>query len=162
MAQLRIIYRTEKKKILKLLEYYGITDLNFLLTESGKEKIRGYTGSLSNEELIELNQQIGIELIGMYLFNVFKDEVRLSFDAISALKYQITKNILEVSEEHESEFLKGRDIALTKEEQLELEKSSEQRGFKIIKSKSTQEFLGTGKFIGDRIVNYMPKERRLR
>ena len=69
MPPIKFLYKTEKKAIMQKLEYYGITKLPYLLIESGKEKIRGYTGSLLMEEIHELNKQIGIDLIGLYLFH---------------------------------------------------------------------------------------------
>lgn len=166
MKELKFIFKTEKKKILEKLSYYGIKELPYLLVYSGKEKIRGYSGNLSTEEIIKLNQEIGIDLMGMYLFHDYygDENLRLSFDAISALKDQITKNIIELNEKQESEFIKGNDILLTKEDEEFFIKNNETKGFKIIKSKSANnnEFIGTGKLAEGRIINYMPKERRLR
>ena len=158
MAELRYIFKTEKRDIIEKLGYYGITELPYLLIESGKEKVRGYSGSLSTEELTQLNHEIGVDLVGFYLFHNYSDEIRLSFDAIYALKNQITKNIIELDDAQASEFLKGRDIALTDKDKEKFK--GETRGFKIIRHKD--EFLGTCKLTEDRIINYMPKERRLR
>jgi NOL1/NOP2/fmu family ribosome biogenesis protein len=157
---LKFIYKNEKKELLKKLEYYGITELPFLLSISGKEKIRGYSGTLSTDEIITLNQEIGIELLGVYLFHVHDEGVRLSFDAVQLLKNQITKNIIDVSEKQAAEFIKGNDILLFKDEEKELKESNETKGFKVIKCNG--DFLGTGKYIEGRIANYMPKERRTR
>lgn len=154
------MFRNDKERLLKKLEYYGIKKLPYLLTKSGKEKIRGYTGSLTTNEITKLNEEVTIELLGLYLFHDYHDNMRLSFDAISALKDQITKNILEISNEQAEEFLKGRDVLLTKEDQEKFTKTNESLGFKIISN--NKEFIGTGKLTADRIVNYMPKERRLR
>ncbi len=155
---LSFVFRNDKEKIEKKLNYYGIKDLPYLLTKSGKEKIRGYSGSLSVKQIIDLNNEVGIELLGLYLMHEYHDNMRLSFDAISALKSQITENILELDDKQAEEFLKGRDIALTNEDKEKFK--NETKGFKIIKHKS--DLIGTGKLIEDRIVNYMPKERRLR
>lgn len=160
ILSLKFVYQKEKKEILEKLEYYGIKKLPFLLTESGKEKIRGYTGMLSTEEIIEFNRGVGIELIGMYLFHNYEDNLRLSFDAISALKDQITKNILDLTDRQAEEFLKGRDVLLTKEDEERLKANNETKGFKIMKNQG--DLIGTGKLVEGRIVNYMPKERRLR
>lgn len=160
MPKLTFLYSNEKKKLIEKLGYYGITELPYLLVESGKEKIRGYSGNLSIEEIQELNNEIGLELIGMYLFNEYDENVRLSFDAVQALKHQITKNILQLDEKQAEEFMKGRDILLSKEEIQKFESASETKGFKVIKNKGN--ILGIGKLVEGRIVNYMPKERRLR
>jgi len=160
--KINFIFKSDKEKILEKLEYYGIKNLPFLLCYSGKEKIRGYSGSLSKEELIELNEAVSIELIGLYLFNQYENqnELRLSFDAIHALKNQITKNIIELDDKQSEEFMKGRDIMFNEQEKLKFK--DEKPGFKIIRQASTQELLGTGKLSEARIANYMPKERRLR
>jgi NOL1/NOP2/fmu family ribosome biogenesis protein len=152
------MFKNDKEKLIKNLDYYGIKKLNYLLTKSGKEKIRGYTGSLTTDEIVKINNEIGIELLGLYLFHDYHGDLRLSFDAISALKDQITKNIIELDNKQAEEFLKGNDIALTKDEQEKFK--DESLGFKIMKNNN--EFIGTGKLTKDRVVNYMPKERRLR
>lgn len=158
MHHLKFILKKEKLKIMEKLKYYGIAELPFLLVESGKEKIRGYSGNLSIEELQKINKEIRIEIIGLYLFHNYPSNIRLSFDAIHALKSQITKNILEISDKQAKEFLNGRDIVLSKEESEKLK--TESKGFKIIRNQ--REFIGTGKLTQEgRIVNYMPKERRL-
>lgn len=157
---LSFIFKNDKEKLIKNLSYYGIKKLNYLLTKSGKEKIRGYTGSLTTNEITKINQEIGIELLGIYLFHDYHDNMRLSFDAISSLKEQITENIIELDDKQAEEFLKGRDIALTKEDQEKFKANQETLGFKILKNQG--EFIGTGKLTSDRIVNYMPKERRLK
>ncbi len=161
LPSIKMVYQKEKKEILEKLSYFGITKLPFLLTESGKEKIRGYSGMLSAEKILELDKKVGIELIGLYLFHNYPDNIRMSFDAISALKSQITKNILEITDEQAQEFLKGHDIALSKQEHESRKQQGEKAGFKIIKNQD--DLLGTGKLTEEgRIVNYMPKERRIR
>lgn len=160
MQNLKFLYGKEKKKLMEKLAYYGIEKLPFLLVESGKEKIRGYSGTLAPEEIINISKIASIEIIGLYLFHNYEDNIRLSFDAVHALKSQITQNILEITDEQAKEFLKGNDVLLTSEDEEKLKQKSETRGFKIIKNRG--DLLGTGKLVEGRIVNYMPKERRLR
>jgi NOL1/NOP2/fmu family ribosome biogenesis protein len=155
---MQFLFKKEKQDLIKKLEYYGITKLPFLLSVSGKEKIRGYSGMLSIDEIRELDKELGLELIGLYLFHDYEDGIRLSFDAIYALKDEITKNIIELDDKQATEFLKGNEIVLTDQDKEKFK--NETRGFKIIKHK--EEFLGSGKLLDGRIMNYMPKERRLR
>ncbi len=156
----QFIFKSEKKEILKKLEYYGINQLDFLLIHSGNEKIRGYSGSLSTDEIMNLDEAVRIELTGMYLFNTNDKDggLRLSFDAVHILGNQITKNILELNDEQAKEFLKGGDIALSDKDKEKFK--DEPSGLKVVKNKG--EFLGTCKLTYERIINYMPKERRLR
>ena len=160
MPDLQFIFKSDKDKIIEKLGYYGITKIPFLLVNSGKEKIRGYTGNLSKEELIKLNKEIGIEILGLYLLHSYEgdDSLRLSFDGIYALKDQITKNIIELEDKQAEEFLKGRDLVLTNDDKIKFK--NEPKGFKIIKHKN--EFIGSAKLSEERLLNYMPKERRLR
>lgn len=153
---MRILYNNEKKEIVKRLEYYGISELPYLLIESGKDRIRAYSGNLSLKELQELQNFVRVQVIGMYMFATYEDGIRLSLDAIHLLKDQITKNVLEIDSRKAEEWMKGQDIVLSDEDKEKLK--YEEKGFKIIKNKN--EFIGMGKLIGERIVNYLPKERR--
>ena len=153
---MEFIFNTEKREIMKKLEYYGIKELPFLLISSGKEKIRGYSGSLSLEEIRKLQKNSRVEIIGIYLFHEYPDEIRFSLDALHLLKDQITKNIIELTDEQKEKWFRGEDILLTKEEQEKF--SKEKKGFKVIKHKD--DLIGMGKLTDDRIVNYLPKERR--
>jgi len=155
---MEIIFNTEKREIMKKLAYYGIEELPFLLMKSGKDKIRGYSGSLSLEEIRKLQRNSRVEIIGIYLFHEYPTEIRLSLDALHLLKDQITKNIIELTKEQKDKWFRGEDILLTKEEQEKFK--SEERGFKVIKH--GDDLIGMGKLTEDRISNYLPKERRRR
>lgn len=147
---MKIIYSSEKKKILKQLnEQYGISKLPYLLLRFGEDKIRIYSGSLSNDELNTLAANLRIENIGLYFAKQEKDGIRLTLDGIQVLKEQITKNILELTPEQVEDWLKGFDLDI-----------KTGRGFKILKNNN--EFLGCGKSTGERITNFVPKERRIK
>ena len=152
------IYRNEKNRLLEKLSYYGITELPYLITLSGKDKIRGYTGILSGDEINKLDNEVGIELIGMYIFHSYEDGIRLSVDAIQAFNKQITKNIVDLDDKQADEILKGRDLLWSNEDKERLK--DEKPGFKILRHKG--EFIGSGKLSKERLINFMPKERRLR
>jgi len=153
---MKILYSNEKKEIINQLGYYGISDLPYLLVEFGKGKIRGYSGNLSIKEMQELQNSARVEVIGLYMFNTYEEGIRLSLDAIHLLKNQIKKNILEINEKQAEEWMRGQDIILADEDKEKWK--SEEKGFKIMKNKD--DFIGCGKLLADRIVNYLPKERR--
>jgi NOL1/NOP2/fmu family ribosome biogenesis protein len=147
---MKIIYSTEKKKILaQINEQYGISELPYLLLRFGEDKIRIYSGSLSNDELNTLAANLNIENIGLYFAKQEKDGIRLTLDGIQVLKEQITKNILELTDKQADDWLRGNDLDIKTD-----------RGFKILKN--SNEFLGCGKSTGERIANFMPKERRIK
>jgi NOL1/NOP2/fmu family ribosome biogenesis protein len=157
---LSFIYGAEKKALIEKLEYYGIKKIPYLLSVSGKDKIRGYSGAFSDNEIIEFDKEIGIDIFGLYLFHDHGDEVRLSFDGMLMLKDQITKNIFELTDTQAIEFFRGQDILLTNEEKAAVKDM--EKGFKVLKHNG--ELIGTGKLlpIEGRIVNYLPKERRIK
>lgn len=153
---MQLIQGTERKKIIESLGYYGITEIPLLLIETSPGRIRGYSGMLSKDEIAKLSKEVRIEVIGLYMFNNFDGDMRLSVDAIHLLKDQITKNILELNEKQAKEWMQGQDIALMNEDKEKLK--NEPTGFKVIKYKD--DFLGCAKLTHDRIVNYLPKNRR--
>jgi NOL1/NOP2/fmu family ribosome biogenesis protein len=150
------IYRNEREKLLKKLEYYGIKELPYLITLSGKEKIRGYSGILSGKEINDIDNTLRVEVLGLYLFHDYEDGIRLSFDAINAFSKQITKNIIDLNDKQASEILKGKDLLFSVEEKEQFK--NEPKGFKILRYKG--EFIGSGKISNERLISFMPKERR--
>lgn len=146
---LHFIRSAEKKRILKeLKEQFGISNLPYLLIESGKEKIRAFSGHLSKEEIIQIAEIANVEIIGLYLLKR-EDDFRLSLDATTMLKNQIVNHIIEIDNVQFHDWIRGND--------LEIEKP---RGTYIIKHKS--DFLGCGKSNRERVFNYVPKDRRIR
>ena len=146
----RFINSSEKKKILEEIKnLYGISELNYLLMEAGKKRIRAFSGSLTKEEISELNKFARIENTGMYLASQKDAEIRLNFDAVSLFREQITKNIIEINDEQFQKWIRGQDLEL-----------ATQRGTIIIKYKD--DLIGIGKSNGERIFNYIPKERKLK
>ena len=147
---MKIIRSTPKKKILQQLnEQFGITTLPYLLLRFGREKIRAYSGNLSVEELNKLDAELRIENMGLYFAKEQIDGIRLTFDGIQLFKPQITKNILTLDDKQAEEWLKGQDLDIQSD-----------NTFKILKHKD--EFIGCGKSTGERITNFVPKERRIK
>jgi len=111
MQTLHFLKPKEKKTILaELKKIYGITELPYLLLETGKQKIRGFSGHLSKEEIQDLNKTANIELIGMYLISRKDAEPRINFDAISL--FNITKNIIEINKPQLELWLRGNDLEM--------------------------------------------------
>jgi len=142
---------TDKKKIIeKLNNQFGITELPYLLIQFGQEKLRAYSGILSKEELYYLDREIRIENIGLYFAKYENNnEIRLTLDGVQLLKNQITKNIIELNDNQANEWFKGLDLDIKTE-----------YGWKILKHNS--ELIGCGKSTGEKITNFMPKERRIK
>ncbi|MEK6889489.1 MAG: hypothetical protein AABW80_05275 [Nanoarchaeota archaeon] len=139
----------EKREIIaQLNKQFGIEDLPYLLIESGKEKIRAFSGTMSKEEILELNKMANIEAVGIYLIKKEHD-LRLSFDATQILKDQIKKKVVEISKEQYELWIRGYDLPIATE-----------NGAVVIKFQDS--FIGCGRSNGERIINHVPKERRLK
>lgn len=158
---LKILKKTEKKKIVEVLEEnFGISDLPFLFLQTGKKnkkKIRAFSGSLSREEIQRLARTARVESVGFYLATRIGNETRLSHDSVSLLRNQINKNIITINKKQADEWLKGKDIEI-KETQTKNIKNK--KGFVVLRYKD--DFIGTGKLSQNRITNFVPKERRIK
>ena len=140
----------EKRRIVEeLKDKFGIEELGYLLSESGKEKIRGFSGHLSKDEIAELSQVLNIDNLGLYIMKKENDGLRISFDATQLLRTQISKNIIEIDEKQYELWIRGRDIELKLPQ-----------GTYIISHKG--DFLGCGRSNGQVLFNYIPKERRIK
>jgi NOL1/NOP2/fmu family ribosome biogenesis protein len=146
----KFIRTPEKRRLIEELnETFGISELPYLLIESGKEKIRAFSGSLSKDEIIELGRMANIEGVGIYFMKKEDSGLRLSFEAAQLLKAQITKNILYINDNQLELWIRGHD--------LELKVAP---GTYVIAH--GEDFLGCGKSNGEKIFNYVPKERRIK
>ncbi len=147
-----MLRKAEKERVVEpLQERFGIENVPYLLFKTGKEKVRGFSGHLSREELQALFDCVVVEIIGLYLFKEDKhDELRMSLDATHLLKKDIQKNILEITDEQALKWLKGEDLSV----------EASLFGFYVVINKN--DFLGCGKASQGRLINFIPKERRLR
>ncbi len=149
---IHFIKSSEKKRILEQLEeQFGIEKLPYLLIQSGKDKIRAFSGHLSKDEILKMSQLANIEVIGLYLLRREHD-LRLSFDAVHLLKNQINKNILKISHDEMQAWLRGHN--------LKIENKDTRTKTLIIKHQDY--FLGSGRLKSGFLINHVPKERRLK
>lgn len=149
--KIHFIKSREKRRLLaQLKDQFGITKLPYLLIQSGKEKVRGFSGNLSKEEISLLSRTTNIEIIGLYLFKKEKSgQLRLSLDSPHLLKKQISSNIAKISDNQLEEWIRGRDI--------EIKLPS---GMVVIQH--NDDFIGSGISTENKIINHIPKERRLK
>lgn len=159
----KIFDKTKKKHFIEETNSFGITKIDELLIKSGKERIRAYSGNLSKEELNLLIKILPVESIGLYvgkeMFNKKnnKSETRLSLDGVGYWEKQISKRIITINIEQEEKWFKGEDIEIT-DKQIS---NVKEKGFVILKSEESDDFIGTGKLNSENtIFNFLPKERR--
>jgi len=181
MQNLRVLERKDKKRFLEILKKQFDFDENskrsFEMSEkqSFSEHVRNskaISTSLSNEfdkkldyvflinnknkvfivnkdiANIDLNK-IRINSVGLYIAEFSNNEIRLSIEGSQLIGPNSKKNIIELNEKEAREWLKGKD----------LERETEIEGFAIIKHNN--DYLGSGKSTKQRILNFIPKTRRL-
>ena len=147
--KIKILNKSEKNKIIEKLEKYGINKIPYLLIQTGREKIRAFSGNLSKEEIIILNRLINIESIGLYFAKFHGTDLRLSIDACHILKSQINKKIIKLTDKQAQEYLEGKTVEI---------KQKLKNDFYILKH--NLDILGMAKITENIIKNYLPKERR--
>lgn len=151
MMQIKFLNSKETKKILEALnEQFGIKTIPGRLAKIGQEKIFLFGGDISIETITQIQKLIPIERLGLYFAKDVEGELRLSIEGTQILKYQITKNIIELNEEQKETWMMGHELLM----------KTDKKGFVIIKYRD--EMLGTGKASEEKIANFIPKSRRLK
>ena len=148
---LRTIKKKEAKHILNMLkEQWGFEeplDYHFLEGKDGNIFIM-------NDELSGFDiSKVRINSLGLYIAQIKNSSVRLSIEGSQIIGPHATKNIIEISDKLARHWIRGIDIPYPEEKGLEL------NGFQIIRN--NDDFLGTGIFKENRILNFVPKARRL-
>ena len=148
MENLKFLNKKESERILDLIKkQFGIKKLRFdygmLMNREGK--IFLISKDVNKIDLSKLR----INELGLYVARLDK-ELRLTIEGSQLFGKYVTKNVYEIGKEKVFSWLNGNDITCDKEFD----------GFVIIKNKD--DFLGTGKYKEGKILNYIPKERRIK
>ncbi|MFH1823554.1 MAG: hypothetical protein ABH817_02475 [archaeon] len=146
---IQFLSRKKQKEIENFFkDTYGFELPTCKIIKKGKDKLRIFTGDISEHEFNILSHLLRIEIAGMYLTFDKDNETRLSYDA-SYLAKNAKNNLFEVNEKQFKLWMSGEDIPSTK-------KFKEK--FVLIKYKS--DIIGCGKATQEKILNFVPKERR--
>ncbi len=145
MENLRILNSKEKKQIVdRIKKHFSIKklDLDFAFFRNSENKI-----FLLNNEVKKINfDKLRINSLGLY-FGAFGNGFRLSIEGSQLIGSKAEDNIVEL--EDDKEWLEGNDIKVEGED-----------GLKIVKCGN--DFLGTGQLKNGVLINYLPKERRIK
>ena len=148
MDNLKILNSREIKNIYnKLKERFGFEKaLDYVFLINNKNRIY-----LINKDFAEIDtSKLRINSLGLYFGEINNKEIRLSIEGAQLIGKDCKENVLELDEKEAREWLKGFDLF----------KDIEDKGFIILKHK--EDFLGCGKAVEEKILNYVPKNRRLR
>jgi NOL1/NOP2/fmu family ribosome biogenesis protein len=147
---MKFIKSGEKKNIVNELNVqFGIDKLSYVLVETGKQKIRGFSGSMTRDEIVELSEIANVEIVGIYLMKNEKGGMRLGLDGSMILSNKIKKSVIEIKCEEMELWINGKNLEIVKDS-----------GIYVVKFK--EDYLGSGISDGKKILNFVPKERRVR
>ena len=143
---LKLLSNKEKKLLFKQLQeqfdFSGNLDYSLFINQDKKIFI-------FNKDA-EINfSKIKVNSLGLYFANV-ENEIRLTIEGSQIIGPHSKKNILEINEDQLQDWIHGRD----------LETGKKLEGFVLIKNNN--DFYGTGKYKEGKILNFIPKERRLK
>ncbi|UCD20582.1 MAG: hypothetical protein JSW08_02275 [archaeon] len=148
--EIKIVSKKQRRDIENLLKENFDLKLEFshAFVRFGKDKIRLFTGDISEQDINTLHSLVRIDNIGSY-FAFFKDnELRINFDVLNLFRKKVNKNILELNKEQAEQWMLGKNLEI-----------SQKFSSKIILIKYKDDLLGSGK-ISERLWNFVPKERR--
>ena len=148
METLKALNKKQIKEILKnIKEQYGIKNLklDFIFYKNTKGRIFLLSNEFKNFDHSEVN----INSLGMYFANLRSKDVRLSIEGSQLVGPLSKKNIIEIDDSNLRKWLRGEDLLIKKE--LD--------GYVLIKNKN--DFFGSGKLANNKLLNFIPKERRI-
>jgi len=151
MNTLKILTIKEKQNIInKLKNQFGISYIKGIFVKRGTERLFLFTGSFTVQQIMQLENSLPIERVGIYFGKEQNEKIRLSLEGVHLLKNQITKNIFELNKEQAEQWMKGHELYI----------QTRKNDFLIMKYK--EDFLGCGKASAEKIGNYVSKNRRLK
>ncbi|MEK6932412.1 MAG: hypothetical protein AABW56_01300 [Nanoarchaeota archaeon] len=143
----KILNNKEIKRVFeKLEEQFGISvkiDLGVLKDKHGKLFL--ITKDINKVDFSKLR----INELGLY-FAKDDSEIRLTIEGTQLFGEHATKNVYEIDKSDTYFWMTGEDISCSKD----------YNGFVIIKHKD--DYLGCGKCKDKKIINFIPKERRIK
>ena len=148
MENLKFLNKKESGRILnKIKEQFGIKKLDFDygILQNKQGRIFLISKDINKVDLSRLR----INELGLYVARLDKG-LRLTIEGSQLFGKYATKNIYEVNGEEANSWLQGNEIDCSKEF----------NGFVIVKYKDN--YLGSGKCKNNKILNFIPKERRIK
>ena len=142
-----ILDKKEHARIVSLLnEQFGFSSLgDFILIRSGKERLW-----LTNRDVLETDfSRMRVETIGLYFGTTEKDGIRLSIEGSQIVGKQASRNVIDIDEKQLFMWLRGFDLDIPCESD-----------YVLLRHKN--DFVGCGKRKSGGILNFIPKDRRIK
>jgi NOL1/NOP2/fmu family ribosome biogenesis protein len=140
-----------------LIDQFGIDkkdlkDLEYVFLMSDKNRVYLINKDVGNIDLDTLY----VNTMGMYLGELCGEEFRFSIEGTQLFGPYAKKAILKIRKDQVRKWLRGEEIDVVRSD---IDKSEWK--YIIVKCYETDEFLGSGKIKGERVLNYIPKTRRI-
>jgi NOL1/NOP2/fmu family ribosome biogenesis protein len=151
MEKFNFLNNKKIKVILQeVYEQWGIPpeELKEYIFMQKKENLFITTEDIRNIKL----EKLRINSIGIYFGEYKHNKLRPSIEGSQIIGKFANKNVLEIQEEDVKKWLMGKD--------LEIEDDTNLKGYLIIKH--GKDFLGSGMLKDKKILNFVPKSRRLK
>ena len=127
------------ERVIELLrEQFGVEGVDFRLREGGSGRFYAYR---------ECELEVEEFASGVYFGKLEKDGFRLSVEGCYLVGGSATKGVVEVDRGQAERWMRGEDLEI------------EAGGYVILRWGGY--FLGCGKAKGGKVLNYLPKERRI-
>jgi NOL1/NOP2/fmu family ribosome biogenesis protein len=149
MKEVRIQNSKEVKRIhAQLFDQFGFSDkLPYVFLLSNRDRL-----NIIHRDMEQLPlDQLRLDSLGLYFATITDGELRLSIDGSQIIGPHATKNIVELSDEEFSTYIKGENMELHEEYPI---------GIYLVKHR--QDFVGSCKISGKKLTNFVPKARRLK
>jgi len=148
MDNLRVLKSKEVKNIIeRLKERFGYeAKLEYIFLINNQNRLYIINRDFSKLDVSSLR----VNALGLYFGELTDKDIRLTIEASQMLGPYSTKNVLELDDRQSKDWLKGFDLDINYED----------KGYVILKHKN--DFLGCGKAVSDKILNFVPKNRRIK
>ena len=148
-TNIKLLNRKDVKEIKKMIRgQFGFDkELDYSFFQNDKGRIFIATKGIAHIDF----EKLKINNVGLYFAQIKNEKIRLSIDGSQLIGELCSKNVLDIDDKKSEEWMRGEEI--TTEMQL---KDNE---FYIMKNKN--DFLGSGKASGNKILNFIGKPRRL-
>jgi 16S rRNA (cytosine1407-C5)-methyltransferase len=148
MEKIIVQNRKEVERISNLLKTQFGCDFSFIsyaLYQNNRDKLYIVDKSVVT---VDFNK-IRVNALGLYFGEINEGMIRLSMEGAQMIGPLAKKNVVEISNDEAKEWMQGIDIEI----------KTGLSGYVLIKNNN--DFLGCGKATQNKILNYVPKIRRL-
>ncbi|MBT4824831.1 hypothetical protein HN695_05010 [Candidatus Woesearchaeota archaeon] len=152
MARAKFLNKKQIKEIISTLDkQWGLKekDFDYVFLINDKNKI-----FVISQDITEVNfDALRIDSMGSYFAEQKNNELRLSIEGSQIIGKIATKNVIEISDGLTKLWVRGYDIEVN-------EYKDKENAFVIVKNK--EDFYGCGRLKEGKILNHVPKSRRIK